>query len=688
MNNVRIHGTVEALQSLYRGAPDIVLKNKIKNLRADIKSWNISRVDLQRQRKVEILNNLNEWDKKAEDGSLNDIGAETREEWIAELYSIEQQEKDALDHFSLRFKDPVSSNIVFRSQRFNKNFAADSSFLDVEFAIHEIKEAIWSCCGSKAPGPDGLNFNFMKRYWNTFEADFVNSIKHFENCGRLAKVIHKIVSPNQTALIKGRKILDGVLVANEVIDYALNSGYLQSASISVLVNGSTTSEFHMERGHRQGDPLSPLLFNVVSEALQVTIFEACDKGVFKGLGVNLSKRCTYGVGVQHNEVEMFARITSCKAGPAIYLFGSPGGRLTLAKSVLGALPLYYLSLFRAPVKVINELEKIRCRFFWGFKDDQKGIVWISWKNTIASRDLGGLGLGSFRAKNLGLLAKWQWRFLNEKDAVWNKVISSLYGPHGGFNLVGSRLRKGVWQNILNVDGAVDALGISFRHFFKGKVRSGSEIRFRTENWFDDGPCFKEKFPRLFALESNKNFFLQDRWVFLNGRLMKKFHIFQSDKWEWMSHIPPMIRLCVIFVANQQEKTLTIFFIIARRQTVIDEDIFSQIQILSFLWISNWCKRLGFIWSTWVSCPWEVEGGMLYVGSPSRDHFYVLCNMLLNDMSLGNHRWGNLVRDTILSEEVGPTHFSVKEVVPRWHKFPRRQVAGESSDYAKVISTLK
>ncbi|GJV50927.1 RNA-directed DNA polymerase, eukaryota, reverse transcriptase zinc-binding domain protein [Tanacetum coccineum] len=183
---------------------------------------------------------------------------------------------------------------------------------------------------------------------------------------RLAKVIHKIGSPNQTAFIKGRQILDDVLVANEVIDYALNSGTnllvfkvdfaksfdsvrweflldtmkrigfsakwiswisgcLQSALISVLVNGSPTSEFHMERGHRQGDPFFPLLFNVVSEALQVTIFEACDKGVFKGLGVNLSKSCIYGVGVQHNEVEMFARITSCKAGPAIYLFGSPGG---------------------------------------------------------------------------------------------------------------------------------------------------------------------------------------------------------------------------------------------------------------------------------------------------------------------------------------------------------------------------
>ncbi|PWA73185.1 RNA-directed DNA polymerase, eukaryota, Reverse transcriptase zinc-binding domain protein [Artemisia annua] len=51
-----------------------------------------------------------------------------------------------------------------------------------------------------------------------------------------------------------------------------------------------------------------------------------------------------------------------------------------------------------------------------------------------------------------------------------------------------------------------------------------------------------------------------------------------------------------------------------RQAVIDEDIFPQIKILSFLWISNWCKRLGFNWSTWISCPWEIVEGKICPGS--------------------------------------------------------------------------
>ena len=59
-------------------------------------------------------------------------------------------------------------------------------------------------------------------------------------------------------------------------------GCLRSASISVLVNGSPSSEFIPQRGLRQGDPLAPLLFNIVAEALNGLMREAVQKNIFRG----------------------------------------------------------------------------------------------------------------------------------------------------------------------------------------------------------------------------------------------------------------------------------------------------------------------------------------------------------------------------------------------------------------------
>ena len=60
---------------------------------------------------------------------------------------------------------------------------------------------------------------------------------------------------------------------------------MKSTSISVLVNGSPTKEFDMGRGVRKGDPLSPFLFILAAEGLNVLIKEAVDKAIFNGVKV-------------------------------------------------------------------------------------------------------------------------------------------------------------------------------------------------------------------------------------------------------------------------------------------------------------------------------------------------------------------------------------------------------------------
>lgn len=58
---------------------------------------------------------------------------------------------------------------------------------------------------------------------------------------------------------------------------------LASAHISVLLNGKAHGFFKMTRGLRQGDPLSPLLFTLASEAFSGLIDKANNAGLVTGL---------------------------------------------------------------------------------------------------------------------------------------------------------------------------------------------------------------------------------------------------------------------------------------------------------------------------------------------------------------------------------------------------------------------
>lgn len=130
--------------------------------------------------------------------------------------------------------------------------------------------------------------------------------------------------PFKTGFIKGRQIVDGILIASEVahsirsrkikgvmlkLDFAKAfdsvdltflfncmevmgfgpdwqrwiKAILSSMKASVLVNGSPTGEFQFHRGLRQRDPLSPPLFNLAGEFFSQLMFRAEGMGLIKGI---------------------------------------------------------------------------------------------------------------------------------------------------------------------------------------------------------------------------------------------------------------------------------------------------------------------------------------------------------------------------------------------------------------------
>ena len=61
--------------------------------------------------------------------------------------------------------------------------------------------------------------------------------------------------------------------------------YVCTATTSVLVNGSPTDEFPLERGLRQGDPLSPFLFLLAEEGLNIMMKSLVETQLFSGYSI-------------------------------------------------------------------------------------------------------------------------------------------------------------------------------------------------------------------------------------------------------------------------------------------------------------------------------------------------------------------------------------------------------------------
>jgi len=256
--------------------------------------------------------------------------------------------------------------LVFRTLSF-----AEGGSLTKPFSVAEVKTVVWDCDSYKSPGPDGVNIGFLKEFWDDVKGDVMNFITDFHRNGRLTRginsefivLIPKVNSPQrlndfrpislvgclykilskvlasrlrivmgsliaetQTTFVKGRQILDGILIANEVVDEARKTkkelmlfkvdfekaydsvgwGYLDAVmrkmsfpvlwrkwmkecvtttTALVLVNGSPTNEFPLQRGLRQGDPLSPFLFLLAAEGLNVVMKSMVENNLFTGYGV-------------------------------------------------------------------------------------------------------------------------------------------------------------------------------------------------------------------------------------------------------------------------------------------------------------------------------------------------------------------------------------------------------------------
>ena len=224
----------------------------------------------------------------------------------------------------------------------------------------ELQAAACALAKEKAPGADGIAVNFFTSFWQHIGADFHQMVLNSLSSGRFPKGVTKglitlipkggdlklltnwrsitllnvsykiyakaleiwlqgplveIVSPDQSAYLRNRFILDNILLTHETTSWARKSkqesiflkldfskafdwvnwqflfnamsrmGFpllftnmvkltMVEAEATINVNGHTSTSFKIERGVRQGCPLSLLLFLIVGEALHARALSA------------------------------------------------------------------------------------------------------------------------------------------------------------------------------------------------------------------------------------------------------------------------------------------------------------------------------------------------------------------------------------------------------------------------------
>jgi hypothetical protein len=145
---------------------------------------------------------------------------------------------------------------------------------------------------------------------------------------RLARRLNELVSPVQSAFIKGRFIQDNFMLVQQTARFLhqqkqarimlklditkafdsvswafllevlhhlgfgriwcdIISGLLRSSSTQVILNGNPGERIEHQRGLRQGDPLSPMLFILVMDVLGFMIKRAVEEDLLQPLASRL-----------------------------------------------------------------------------------------------------------------------------------------------------------------------------------------------------------------------------------------------------------------------------------------------------------------------------------------------------------------------------------------------------------------
>jgi len=306
------------------------------------------------------------------------------------LTSQDEKEKNIFDFYSNLLGESLDREVTINLDELAIP-SFDLSELDAPFSEDEVWRTISSLPSNKAPGPDGFTGKFYKVCWPIIKADLMAAIsavwsrkmgrlemlnsayitllpkkeeattirdfrpislvhsfaklitKNLAN--RLASKLDAMVSPNQSAFIKGHFIQDNFMLVQQTARFLhqrkqprillklditkafdsvswpfllevlrklgfgpiwcdILSGLLATSSTQVLLNGIPGEKISHRRELRQGDPLSPMSFILVMDVLCYMVKKAADDDMLQPLA---RRALQHRISLYADDVVIFLR---------------------------------------------------------------------------------------------------------------------------------------------------------------------------------------------------------------------------------------------------------------------------------------------------------------------------------------------------------------------------------------------
>nr|GEW02867.1 RNA-directed DNA polymerase, eukaryota [Tanacetum cinerariifolium] len=282
-------------------------------------------------------------------------------EWIE---NPDRVKREFHDHFASSFSNSHATRLLFEGSfpRLLSNEQASS--LEAVVTDQEIKN-VDACKAIKeffASGkfPIGCNPLFISLIPKISDAKFVKDFRPISLIGcqykivrkilanRLSVVIDILVSSEQSAFIKGRQILDGPMILNEMLCWCNNK-----KKQTMIFKVDFEKAFDSVR------------WDYLDDILHKFGFGSRWRGWIAG--------CLNSCRVTNDEVMRVARLIGCEAAKTPFKY-------------LGVVVGDLLS------SVLKKLESLRSSFFRGANDRNKKMTWVSWDKVLANKKNGGLEL--------------------------------------------------------------------------------------------------------------------------------------------------------------------------------------------------------------------------------------------------------------------------------------------------------